>query len=90
MSSLTVAPGAIVKLGPAPISTCTRRLAQRGRHPRRFPIVFTSIKDDAHGGIGRRRRHQRLENDWGCQGSCGDLNIRDGDGRCSPRARPLR
>jgi hypothetical protein len=79
-SSLTIDPGAIVKFSPGAYLDVltTGTLTAVGTDS--LPIVFTSIKDDAHGGASDGgNATAAARNDWGCQGSCGDLNIQ-GDG----------
>jgi hypothetical protein len=75
-STLTIDPGAIVKFGPeffldvrpGGVLTAIGTEAQ--------PIVFTSLKDDVHGGdTNQDGPSVASPNDWGCRGACGDLNI---------------
>jgi len=79
-SSLTIDPGAVVKLGAGAYIDVRPGATLSATGTEAEPIVFTSIKDDQHGGdTAGDGPTTGAKNDWGCQGTCGGLNIK-GDG----------
>ena len=79
-STLTIDPGAVVKFGAGAYIDVQPGGKLTAAGTEELPIVLTSIRDDAHGGdTAGDGPSSGAKNDWGCQGTCGDLNIK-GDG----------
>lgn len=75
-SALTIEPGVILRFGAGYALNVHPggKLTAAGTESQ--PIIFTALTDDAHGGdAGGDGPTSASKNDWGCQGSCGDLNI---------------
>jgi hypothetical protein len=75
-SSLTIAAGAIIKFSVGAYLDVLPEGILTAIGTDSLPVIFTSVKDDAHGGdTNGDGASTGVANDWGCQGACGDLNI---------------
>lgn len=76
MSTLTLDPGVIIKFGPGFSLNVHASGSLSAIGTEAQPIVLTSLKDDAHGGdTNGDGPSVGAPNDWGCQGTCGAVNL---------------
>jgi hypothetical protein len=75
-NALTIEAGSILKFVPGGYLEVSNTGTLKAVGTDEEPIIFTSIKDDAHGGdTGVDGVTAPSKGDWGCSGACGDMDL---------------
>jgi hypothetical protein len=75
-AALTIEAGAIIKFAPGGYIDVASSGTVTATGTASDPIVFTSMKDDAHGGdTNADGATAPTKGDWGCIGTCGDMSL---------------